>query len=277
MHLHRTKILLCQVLLVATGFVVNSVHADLVFSTQPRPHDKQSGPAFEQVAAYLSKVSGERVVYQPSRDYLSYARDLRNNKFDIVFDEAHFVAWRLINRGHALVAAAVPESAVQHVAVVKRDNMNLQHVGQLAGRTTCGIAPPNLATLSLLSYFENPMRVPALISVESYESAYSDMLKGRCHAAVMSEAAFLKLNKGSNGAAKSIFTSPQIIPGDAFTVAPRVRPEVRAKLLEALLSPDTMTEMNLFATQYAHDKLLDLPIEGEYKGLESLLKNQFGF
>jgi ABC-type phosphate/phosphonate transport system substrate-binding protein len=271
---HLTK-LLCQILLVI-GFTASSAYADLVLSTQPRPHDKQSNAAFEQVAAYLSKATGERVVYQASRDYLSYARDLRQNKFDIVFDEAHFVAWRLTNRNHVLVAAAVPESAEQHVVVVKRENMNLQHIAQLAGRTTCGMAPPNLATLSLLSQFDNPMRVPFLLSVESYESAYQDMIKGRCQAAVMSEAAFVKLDK-DKGIGKSIFVSPKSIPGDAFTVGPGVRPELRAKLLEALLSPDTMTEMKLFSTQYAHGKLLDLPVEGEYRGLERLLKNQFGF
>src|SRR5689334_10426935 len=91
--------------------------ADLLLSTQPRGAYDKFAPPFEDVAAYLAKATGEKVTYSHSRDYLSYARDLRQDRFDIVFDEAHFVAWRIANRGHMLAAAAVPEARERHVVI----------------------------------------------------------------------------------------------------------------------------------------------------------------
>jgi ABC-type phosphate/phosphonate transport system substrate-binding protein len=252
------------------------VRADLVLGTQPRGSYDNIAPSFEQVAAYLSKEIGEKVVYRHSREWISYAKDLREDKYDIVFDEAHFVAWRIANKKHTLVAAAVPEASEKHAVIVKRGDSKLYHVGQLAGRTVCGMGPPNLATLSLLAQFPNPLRVPLIVMVDSYDSAYRGVTGGKCMAAVMSDLAFERLNKPA-GNAKVILTGERLMPGDAFTVGSRVRAETRGKILQALLSADTAAGMKLFIDRYAYGKLLDLPVEEQYRGLEAVLKQHYGF
>jgi len=257
-------------------FAIPPVQAELVLGTQPRGAYDRFGPPFEQIAEYLSKELGEKVVYRHTREWISYAKDLHEDKYDIVFDEAHFVAWRIANKKHTLVAAAVPEASEKHAVVVKRDDAKLFHVGQLAGRTVCGMGSPNLATLSLLSQFPNPIRVPLMITVDSYESAYRGVNDGKCVAAVLSDLAVERLNK-TRGGARTIFVGNRLMPGDAFTVGPRVTPEARGRILQALLSPDTASEMKLFIERYAFGKLLDLPVEEQYQGLEDVLKQHYGF
>jgi ABC-type phosphate/phosphonate transport system substrate-binding protein len=250
--------------------------AELVLGTQPRGAYDKFGPPFEQVAAYLSKEIGEKVVYRHAREWISYARDLKEDKYDIVFDEAHFVAWRIANKQHTLVAAAVPEASEKLAVIVKRDDNKLFHVGQLAGRTVCGMGSPNLATLSLLTQFPNPIRVPLMITVDSYDAAYRGVTENKCAAAVLSDLAVERLNKMASSA-RTIFIGERLMPGDAFTVGPRVRPDVRGRILQALLSPDTASETKLFIDRYAFGKLLDLPVEEQYRGLEAVLKEHYGF
>jgi ABC-type phosphate/phosphonate transport system substrate-binding protein len=253
-----------------------SARAELVFGTQPRGAYERVGPPFERVAEYLSKELGEKVVYRHTREWISYAKDLREDRYDIVFDEAHFVAWRIAHMKHTLVAAAVPEASEKHAVIVRRDDNKLYHVGQLAGRTVCGMEPPNLATLSLLTQFPNPIRVPLMVSVGSYDAAYAGVTEGKCSAAVLSDVAVERLNK-TRGVAKTIFVGDRLMPGDAFTVGPRVSPEKRGRILQALLSPDTASEMKSFLERYAFGKLLDLPVEEQYRGLEEVLKQHYGF
>lgn len=258
------------------AIAAGAARADLILGTQPRGPYEKFGPPFEQVAEYLSKELGEKVVYQHSREWISYAKDMREDKYDIVFDEAHFVAWRIANKKHTLVAAAVPEASEKHAVIVKRTDAKLFHVGQLAGRTVCGMASPNLATLSLLTEFPNPIRVPLMITVGNYDAAYRGVAEGKCVAAVLSDLAFERLNK-QIGVARAIFVGNRLMPGDAFTVGPRVSPEKRGRILQALLSPDTAEAMKLFIERYAFGKLLDLPVEEQYRGLEVVLKQHYGF
>lgn len=272
MHKHPAL----AVLTIALTLLASAAHAELVLGTQPRGAYDKFGPPFEQVAEYLSKELGEKVVYKHTREWISYAKDLREDKYDIVFDEAHFVAWRIANKKHTLVAAAVPEASEKHAVIVKRDDNKLFHVGQLAGRTVCGMGSPNLATLSLLTQFPNPIRVPLMITVNSYDAAYRGVSDGKCAAAVLSDLAFDRLNK-QHGAAKTIYVGERLMPGDAFTVGPRVSPETRGRILQALLSPDTAEAMKLFIERYAFNKLLDLPVEEQYRGLQVVLKQHYGF
>ena len=261
---------------VVMTLVATSARADLVLSTQPRGPYEKFGPPFEQVADYLTKATGEKVVYKHYRDWISYSRDIRKDQFDIVFDEAHFVSWRLANRKHILVAAAVPEASEKVVVIVKKDNNSVQHIGQVAGRTVCAIAPPNLSTLLMLNQFGNPVRVPLLVLVDNYDSAYRGISTGKCAAAVLSDVAFERLDKAA-GIGKIIFLGERVVPGDAFTVSPRIKAETRSKILQALLDADTATDIKLFIDRYAFGKLLDLPVEEQYKGLDTLLKHDYGF
>jgi ABC-type phosphate/phosphonate transport system substrate-binding protein len=273
--MRKIKSVLYAITIVAAASTATA-QAELVLGTQPRGAYDKFGPPFEQVAAYLSKELGEKVVYKHTREWISYAKDLKQDKYDIVFDEAHFVAWRLANKKHMLVAAAVPEASEKHAVIVRRDDNKLFHVGQLAGRTVCGMGSPNLATLSLLTQFPNPIRVPLMITVDSYDAAYRGVTENKCAAAVLSDLAVERLNKSSNSA-RTIFTGERLMPGDAFTVGPRVKPETRGRILQALLSPDTAIEMKLFIDRYAFGKLLDLPVDEQYNGLEVVLKEHYGF
>lgn len=257
------------------AMVCGPASADLILSTQPRGPYEKFGPPFEQVAAYLTKATGEKVIYKHYRDWISYSKAMHKDEFDIVFDEAHFVAWRLHNRRHTLVAAAVPEASEKMVVLVKRDNTTLLHLDQLAGRTVCAIAPPNLATLLLLDRFGNPVRVPLLVVVDNFDTAYRNLLTGKCVAAVSSDTAFERLDKAA-GKARTIYVGDRLMPGDAVTVSPRVKDDIRSKILQALLDAESSTDMKLFIDRYAYGKLLDLPVEQDYKGLENLLKHDYG-
>lgn len=248
---------------------------DLVFSTQPRGPYAKIGPAFEQVADYISKVSGEKVVYRHFGDWISYSAAIRNDDLDIVFDGPQFVAWRLAYRKHVLVTM-LPPSDARHIVVVKKDNSAIAQVKQLAGRAVCGRPPPNLASLELLREFDNPARVPLIVEVDSYEGAYRGLMQGKCAGALMSNTVYEKLDKDAR-AARVVFTSKRKLPPGGFTVGPGIAPEVRAKIGKVLVSPDSAKAIKAFLDDYSKGRTLAEPRPEEYKGVEDLLKGEFGF
>lgn len=272
MKLARTIGLVTGLLSLLGGAVARG---DLVLSTQPRGPYAKIGPAFEQVADYLSKVSGEKVVYRHFGDWISYSAAIRNDDLDIVFDGPQFVAWRLAYRRHVLVAM-LPPGDTRHVVVVKKDDAAVAELKQLAGRTVCGRPPPNLASLELLREFANPARVPFIVAVDGYEAAFEGLKQGKCAGALLSIAVFEKLDKDAR-ATRVLFTSKRKLPPGGFTAGPGIAPEVRAKIGKALASPDSAGPIKAFLDSYSKGRVLVEPRPEEYKGVEDLLKGEYGF
>ena len=57
----------------------------------------------------------------------------------------------------------------EFAVIVRKDQTSFNTVQQMAGRTFCAHAPPNLGTLVLLSQFDNPSRQPMIINTKGWE------------------------------------------------------------------------------------------------------------
>ncbi|VAX13020.1 hypothetical protein MNBD_GAMMA24-2821 [hydrothermal vent metagenome] len=85
---------------------------------------------------------------------------MRADKYDIVFDGPHFVAWRIKYLGHnALIRLP---GKLQFYLVSHKNDQNIKTFNDLIGKHICGILPPNLSTLAILAHFNNPVRQPII-------------------------------------------------------------------------------------------------------------------
>lgn len=249
--------------------------ADLTLSTQPRgPHTEVDRP-FGELAAYLAKLTGATVSYSYIDNWLSYAEEMQNGQFDIVFDGPAFVSWRMRNQNHE-VLVKVAGDHVRHVVTVKKDNNRIKSIHDLAGHTVCGRPTPNLASLVLLKEFTNPIRQPIIVPAESYDDAFQKMLAGRCTGAVVGESRFKKYGDNDRGRAKVVFTSKPL-PTPAITAGQRVTPEQKRKIVEALTSPEASKHIGAFLKKYAGDKPFVSANPAEYRPHYILLKHERGF
>ena len=252
--------------------VVSNAAADLVFTAPPRETPEQGKKIYGPVAAYLSQVTGQKVVYRHPGSWGIYQSSMQRDRYDLVFDGPHFVSWRLNRLRHGTLAKL--PGKLGFVVVVKTKNRRYKKIAELRGRRVCALAPPNLATLTLQSQF-GPSRQPVLIMVTNFKQAYSDLLAGKCDAAVLRDSVYTRLG-GQQTGARVIFRS-RPVPNQAFTASKKVSPELRAKITQALIATDSGTRMPDFLQRFAKGKALIKARDAEYVGMFAFLKDIWGF
>lgn len=247
-------------------------HADLVFAAPPRETGAQGSVAYEPIAGFLAKLTGQKVVYTHSDNWLSYQSDMRKGAYDIVFDGPQFIAWRMARLQH--VPLVKLPGQLSFVVIVKKGDLRIKTMGDLAGHTLCGFAPPNLATLTAQYEFPNPSRQPLIIETKSFKDAYNGVIAGKCTAAVLQAKLFKDLDAQAQ-AARVIFTSKPL-PNQAFSAGPRVTAEMRAKIMQSLLSPEGRQATQALLEKFKATEWMSATPE-EYQGLDVLLRDIWGF
>lgn len=248
--------------------------ADYVFVAPPRDAGGSEADVYQPVADYLSAVTGKKITYRFPQNYVVYQAEMQQGKYDVVFDGPHFIAWRVAMRQHEPLARLPGKLAF--VVIVHKDNEAIKDVKDLKGRTVCGFAPPNLATLTLYDQFDNPMRQPVVREVKSFKEAYDGVLGGKCVAAVLRDNAYARFDKETGNVTRVIFRS-EGFANQGFTAGPRFSAEERRKMAQALLAPEAQRKMKAFFERYNKDKQLMPTTATEFQGLARLLKDTRGF
>ena len=248
------------------------VHAaEYVFTAPPRDAGGDESEVYKPIADYLSAVTGKRIVYQYSDNWLTYQDRMRKGEYDLIYDGPHFTSWRIMKLQHEPLARL--PGKLDFVVIARNDNDKIASLKDLNGRTVCGMAPPNLATLTMYAQYDNAARQPLVISTKSFKEAYEMAMAGKCMGAAMSAGFFKKLDKGE---AKVLFHSAGM-PNQAFSAGPRFTDEDKTKMSEALLAPEARAKMVKFFEMFSKDKDLVKASKGEYDGLTVLLKDVYGF
>lgn len=258
--------------LALTAALAASAAEEYVFTAPPRDDGASEADVYEPIAHYLSEVTGKRIVYRHYNNWLTYQSEMRKGTYDLVFDGPHFVSWRMARLGHEPLVRLPGKLAF--VVITKKDNGNLESLKNLAGRTVCGLAPPNLATLTLQAQFDNPARVPVIVEVKSFKEAYEGVLSGRCMAAVLRDNIHKNLDKAQ--ATRVIFHS-EGVANQAFSAGPRLNAQDKERIAQALLAPEAKKRLALFFERYNKDKDLQRAARADYEGLYVLLKDIYGF
>lgn len=264
------KLLLC--LLLPGLFAGGPARADLVFSAPPRESRAKGDEVYQPIADFLSRVTGRKVVYRYSDNWLVYQRDMQKGIYDIVFDGPAFIGWRQDMLGH--VPLVKLPGKLSFVVAVKKDDQKIQALKDLAGRTVCAFPPPNLAALTVLYEFDNPARQPLLVETKGFPEAYQGVLEGKCAAGILQAKIYEKL-AAERGGTRAIFSS-RSLPNQAFTAGPRVPSELREKITAALLSPEGRAATQPLRAEFKVEGFEPATKE-EYTGLGRLLRDVWGF
>jgi hypothetical protein len=199
---------------------------------------------------------------------------MQKGAYDLVFDGPHFNSWR-VDRGQHNVLVKVPGDHV-FVVLVKKDNERIRELKQLAGRTLCGHAPPNLGTLTALNEFDNPSRQPIIVNIDGWKHIYRGMLDGKCVASVIPLKKLEQFEKDGGRQARIIFRGATM-PDNALSAGPRVTPAEQAVIVRALLSPEGEKATSRMREKYAIGKSLVAASNKEFAGLSNYLRNEWGY
>jgi len=247
---------------------------ELVLSAAPREEEAEAEVIYGPVAEYLSTALGKKVVFKHAGNWGVYQGLMQKGAYDIVFDGPHFNSWR-VDRVQHNVLVKVPGDHV-FVVLVRKDNDKIRELKQLAGRTICAHAPPNLGTLTALNEFENPARQPIIVNTDGWKEIYHGMLANKCVAAVVPLKAFEKFEKDTGHQAKIVFRGATL-PDNALSAGPRLSVQDQEKITRALLSPEGEKATAKLRAKYASNKPFSAANNKEFAGLGSYLKNEWGY
>ena len=228
----KNKALLVGILL--SAFISTEVLArDLILTAPPRESADKGKKIYAPIARHLSELLNTKVTYEHPGNWLSYQRDMRNDKYDIVFDGPHFASWRVAHLGHEVIVKL--PGHLQFALLANKNNDKINSTDDLIGKSFCGISPPNLSTLSVLDHFRNPARQPMIKGIKGgMGKVYKSFKKGKCDAVVLRTAFFKKkLKPEQQNELKQIVLSRKM-PNQAISVSRRISKEAKFIITKSL-------------------------------------------
>lgn len=246
----------------------------IVFSAPPRESYEVGREIYQPIVEYLSRVTGKHVVYRQPGNWLTYQTDMLRGTYDLVFDGPHFNSWRITHQRHN----ALVRYADDHVfaVIVRKDDVRINDIKQLAGKKVCGLNPPNLGTLAVLGEFDNPVRQPVILETLGWEKVYQGVvMESRCVAGIVPVANLNRYDKTGNFS--KIVYRTRAMPNQSFSAGPRVTREDQAKIAAALTAPEAEIHLSKLRAAYGFEKGLTRAAREEYAGLDSYLKDVWGY
>lgn len=258
---------------VKTASVTTNSTKAIIFTAPPREQPSVGRAKYEPIAQYLSKVLKRNVVYKHPGTWGVYRTKMLRGDYDIIFDGPHFNSYRAEKLNHNILAK-VP---IKHefVVIVNKKNGRYKKMDQLAGRTFCAHAPPNLGTLTLLSQFPNPSRQPSIINTKGWDKIYKGVVDGKCTAGILPLANLRKLDR--NGRQMKIVFRHHAMPNQAFSAGPRLNSHEQRKIAHALISREATIPTAKLREAYGVGKQFKPANNKEYAGISNYLKNEWGY
>ncbi len=261
--------------LVAISILATAQAETFLLTAPPREKPADGKAMYGPIADYLSAKTGHTFTYRHPDNWLSYMKGMRMGEYDLAFDGPHFVSWRVAALQHTPLVR-LPGKLV-FVVISRKDNTKISKLQDLAGKSICGHAPPNLATLTMQDQFQNPARQPRVQVVRGFKNVYKAMVEGKCEAAVIPAKVYNKLNKKDEKQQTRILFRSAGLPHQAISAAPSIPEEVQQQIQAALLSEEGIAATKKLRKRFAGGKEMISTDRVEYEGYGFLLNDFWGF
>jgi len=246
---------------------------DLILTAPPREKSEAGAKLYGPLAQHLSKLLDRNVKYEHPGNWLNYQREMRADRYDIVFDGPHFASWRMVHLNHdALVK--LPGS-LQFYLLTHRSESDIRSTDDLVGQKICGIAPPNLSTLSIIASFNNPVRQPVVTAVRGGMPAVVKAFDaGHCRAAVVRNTYYHKKMTDKERERFRIIYEANPLPNQSITVSRRVNDREKLLIRRSLTNGDGVVASKAILTRFGgkQTKAFVLAKADEFTGINGLLE-----
>ena len=241
-----------------------------LLSAPPRESPAVSERVYRPIAAYLTEVTGQQFVYEYPDNPLLYWENLQRNRYDIVFDESHFIGWLIPNHQHLPLIKV--SGALIYVYYINENATGLDRIEDLAGLSVCGQSPPNQGTLALYELFDNPFRIPHLVPIEGWQRIFEAVTNNECVAGIAPLELYERLNIGD----KHPLYMTRPLPNQTFSASRRLSPELKSQITAALLSEDGRGALSALRELYNIGEF-ERAFEVEYFGHDEILTKNYPF
>lgn len=210
----------------------SALSADIIMTAPPRESASEGKALYQPLARYISKLIDARVVYKSPRSWADYQRNMRNDKYDIIFDDPHFIAWRIAHlRNDVLIKLP---GKLEYFLVTNKTDKTVGSAQSLVGQKICTIASPDLSSLTVLTRFRNPVRQPIIYAVNAgMDKVYAAFIQGKCKAASIDRKFYTTgLTEKQRDDLRILFRSKPL-PNLGISVSQRINARAKNRILTA--------------------------------------------
>jgi hypothetical protein len=149
---------------------ITPVKAEIIFAAPPQYSEEVAREIYGPLIRYLELIIGDNVVFEYPSGWREYSKNMREDRYDIVFDAPHFSSWRMKNIEHeALVRLP---GTLGYMVVTNQQEQYINSLRDLVSTQICSLASPNLSTMTVYRLFENPVNMP---QIKEITGAFNDV------------------------------------------------------------------------------------------------------
>ncbi|MEM7195480.1 MAG: PhnD/SsuA/transferrin family substrate-binding protein [Pseudomonadota bacterium] len=245
---------------------------EFILSAPPAADEQVSREIFQPIADALSAALDVAVRYEHPSNWPVYIRNMQQSRYDLLFDSAHFVSWRLEKIEHRPMVKLAGE--VQYVIYRSNRQNDVNELKDLRGNRVCANPIPALDALLTLDQFADPWNQPVIAPRYSPQSVHSGLRNNQCEAAVLTLGQYE--NVADQTATKVLFESPPLSPR-AISVSPRLSQQQRSVVRNTLLSAENTEIVAALKSLVGQPVTLETASEDDYRGYSYLLDEFWGF
>ena len=219
---------------------------------------------FGSVAAFLTKVTGHKFVYEQPSNWLQYQSWVWQNYGDVYFDGPHFVAWRLHNQG-ATLGPRLPQPQDWRI-FTWAGNSQLKTISDATGAIFCAPPPPNFGTLWAQTLFTNPSEQPYILNTKGWDNIYKGVVSHKCAIGVTPKVTLNHMDP--NHMQTTIIQRGPHFPNQAFSLSRSLPPDLQQQIISALLSPAGETVLMPLRKRFTAGRPFVAGLADQYKDVD---------
>ena len=223
----------------------------LIMTAPPRENPAKGQELYGPIAKELSQLLGKEVVYEQPKNWAHYAKKMRENYYDIVFDGPHFNAWRQKNLKH-IPLVSLP-GHLEFYIVTRADYKEYNNARDLVGRKICGMPSPHLATDLVYDIYKNPVVQPHIFEVHGGQRAALQAFKdGKCVATIFRTTLFDRLPEAERKKLK-VVARTRSLPNQTISVSKKLEGN-RDRITKFFLSNNGKIVSDALLSRYSKSK-----------------------
>jgi hypothetical protein len=162
---------------------------------------------------------------------------------------------------------------LKFVILARADDRQINSLHDLIGKPICGLASPNLGTVSMFSLYNNPVIQPEIKVIKGgMRNVVQAFFRGECRAAIVRDKVYDRLPAEKRDLVKIIDKSEEM-PNQTITVSTRVSLYNRDKIQKYLTSGEGAKTAEKLLSAYSRNNRVFMPANiNEYVDLEKLIE-----
>jgi phosphonate transport system substrate-binding protein len=206
----------------------------LTLSIQPIQSEERTREIFQPMADYISFLTGKKVELQTYPNFISFwSETQKGDKYDIVFDAAHFIDYR--NKTHDFTVIAKQPGTVSISLIVPEESIVFD-AEELVGKKISTLGPPSVAAVNIDMMYENPIRQPTVVEANNSQDVIKMLREGKTDAGMIPTPLVSSIMAGEGGI--NVVTTTEPVPSMAISLSPNVTADDREKLIKGFLDAD---------------------------------------